>query len=242
MKRICIYFVTVYALLLTGWQPVRAAESAIMVVGDSLSTGYGIDAAQGWVNLLQQRLRTNGFPYRVINASISGDTSRGGLARLPAALDRHQPAIVILELGGNDGLRGLSLKSLQDNLATMIELGRDAGAQVLLAEMRIPPNYGPVYTKKFQTIYSELAQHYAIPLIPFLLDGVAGDADLMQADGIHPLAKAQPRILDNIWPTLESLLNRMSAQQAAKAPAGVLSALGLTRKSGLCLQVVAASG
>ncbi|MEE4379611.1 MAG: arylesterase [Candidatus Competibacteraceae bacterium] len=223
--------ILVYALLLIGWQPVRAEEPNIMVVGDSLSTGYGIDANKGWVTLLQQRLRSNGFPHQVINASVSGDTSRGGLARLPAALERHQPAIVILELGGNDGLRGLSLKSLEDNLAAMIEFSRAAGAQVVLAEMRIPPNYGPVYTKKFQTLYTELAQRYAIPLIPFLLEGVAGNEGLMQNDGIHPVAEAQPRILDNVWPTLESLLNEMPNQQTAAANCSRLNA-----QSGLCFQ------
>jgi len=224
MKNTCT-LILVYALLLVGWQPVQADQPAIMVVGDSLSTGYGIDASKGWVNLLQQRLHNNGFPHQVINASVSGDTSRGGLARLPAALERHQPAIVILELGGNDGLRGLSLKSLQDNLAAMIESSLDAGAQVLLAEMRIPPNYGPVYTKKFQTLYAELAQRFAIPLIPFLLEGVAGNDRLMQNDGIHPVAEAQQRILENVWPTLESLLNAMPNQQTADIGGSMLFVL-----------------
>ncbi|MEZ5582970.1 MAG: arylesterase [Candidatus Competibacteraceae bacterium] len=231
MKNISCLII-VCALLLGGGQPVRADEPTIMVVGDSLSTGYGIDAAQGWVNLLQQRLRDNGFPHRVINASVSGDTSRGGLARLPTALELHQPTIVILELGGNDGLRGLSLKSLQDNLAAMIELGRDAGAQVLLAEMRIPPNYGPVYTKKFQNLYGELAQRYAIPLIPFLLEGVAGNGDLMQADGIHPMTEAQPQILDNVWPVLESLLKKIPDQQTAAVAIRRYSALGFMPREG----------
>ena len=185
-----------------GW----ARHPTIMVVGDSLSSGYGLELSQGWVSLLQQRLEQSGYPHRVVNASISGDTSRGGLARLPAALASHQPDIVIVELGGNDGLRGLLLDALAQNLAAMIERSRQAGARVALAEIRIPPNYGPVYTKKFQALYGELAERYQLPLIPFLLTGVADNKDLMQADGIHPRAEAQPRILDNVWPVLEPLL------------------------------------
>jgi acyl-CoA thioesterase-1 len=137
-----------------------ADRPTILIFGDSLSAGHGIELSQGWVKLLAQRLAQHGYRHRVINASISGDTSRGGLVRLPAALERYHPDIVILELGGNDGLRGLSLRTLETNLATMIELAQQAGAQVLLAEMRIPPNYGPRYTQKFQAIYRNLAEHY----------------------------------------------------------------------------------
>ncbi len=183
-----------------------AATPTILVLGDSLSAAYGIPAEQGWVNLLQRRLAENGFPHRVVNASISGDTTSGGLSRLPAALERERPALVVLELGANDGLRGQSLVAMTDNLARMIDLSRRAGARVALAEMRIPPNYGPAYTQKFQSAFGELAVRYEIVLIPFLLDGVAGDRALVQDDGLHPSAEAQPQILDNVWPVLEPLL------------------------------------
>mgnify|MGYP001296976177 FL=1 len=183
-----------------------AETPTILVLGDSLSAAYGIPAEQGWVNLLQRRLVENGLPHRVVNASISGDTTSGGLSRLPAALERERPALVVLELGANDGLRGQSLDAMADNLARMIELSQQAGARVALAEMRIPPNYGPAYTQKFQAAFGELATRHEIPLIPFLLDGVAGDRTLIQDDGLHPSAEAQPQILDNVWPVLEPLL------------------------------------
>ncbi len=184
----------------------RAESPVILVLGDSLSAGYGIPVEKGWVNLLQRRLVERGFPYRVVNASISGDTTSGGLSRLPAALELHRPAIVVLELGANDGLRGQPPMAMSRNLSQMIERSQQAGARVLLAEMRIPPNYGPLYAQKFQATFGELAQHYAIPLIPFLLDGVAGNPALIQDDGLHPRAEAQPRILDNVWAVLEPAL------------------------------------
>ncbi|HHW78476.1 MAG TPA: arylesterase [Xanthomonadaceae bacterium] len=186
--------------------PARAETPTILVLGDSLSAAYGIPAEQGWVGLLQRRLAERGFPHRVVNASISGDTTSGGLSRLPAALERERPAIVILELGANDGLRGQPLTTISDNLARLIELSQKTGARVLLAEMRIPPNYGPSYTQKFQAAFGELAERYAIPLIPFLLEGVAGDPTLIQDDGLHPRAEAQGRILDNVWAVLEGVL------------------------------------
>ncbi|MDG4595979.1 MAG: arylesterase [Candidatus Contendobacter sp.] len=187
---------------------VHAEAPVILVLGDSLSAGYGIPAEQGWVNLLQRRLTERGFPHQVVNASISGDTTSGGLSRLPAALARHRPALVILELGANDGLRGQPPMAMAANLGRMIELSQQAGARVLLAEMRIPPNYGPLYAQKFQATFGELAQHHQVPLIPFLLNGVAGNPALIQDDGLHPRAEAQPRILDNVWPALEPLLAR----------------------------------
>jgi acyl-CoA thioesterase-1 len=156
----------------------HAESPVILVLGDSLSAGYGIPVEKGWVSLLQRRLVERGFPYRVVNASISGDTTSGGLSRLPAALELHRPAIVVLELGANDGLRGQPPMAMSRNLSQMIERSQQAGARVLLAEMRIPPNYGPLYAQKFQATFEELAQHYAIPLIPFLLDGVAGNPAL----------------------------------------------------------------
>ncbi len=182
------------------------AGPVLLVLGDSLSAGYGIPSARNWVTLLQQRLTERGYPHRVVNASISGDTTSGGLSRLPAALARERPAIVILELGANDGLLGQSPATISANLARLIELAQQAQARVLLAQMRIPPNYGPSYTQKFQALFGELAQRYAIPLLPFLLEGVAGDPSLTQDDGLHPRAEAQPRILDNVWPTLEAVL------------------------------------
>lgn len=226
------YRFVLHALLLMGltgspWQSTWAETPTVLVVGDSLSAGYGIELDEGWVNLLQHRLQINHYPHQVINASISGDTSRGGLARLPAALDRYRPHLVILELGGNDGLRGLPLTALKTNLAAMIELCRAAGARVLLAEMRIPPNYGPVYSKKFQALYGELAHQYDIPLIPFLLDGVAGHADLMQEDGIHPRAAAQARILDNVWPVVKTVLD------APGIPAKTSATMGRSRGEGI---------
>ncbi|MDG4562799.1 MAG: arylesterase [Candidatus Competibacter sp.] len=184
----------------------HAESPVILVLGDSLSAGYGIPVEKGWVSLLQRRLVERGFPYRVVNASISGDTTSGGLSRLPAALELHRPAIVVLELGANDGLRGQPPMAMSRNLSQMIERSQQAGARVLLAEMRIPPNYGPLYAQKFQATFEELAQHYAIPLIPFLLDGVAGNPALIQDDGLHPRAEAQPRILDNVWAVLEPAL------------------------------------
>jgi acyl-CoA thioesterase-1 len=183
-----------------------AESPVILVLGDSLSAGYGIPVEKGWVSLLQRRLVERGFPYRVVNASISGDTTSGGLSRLPAALELHRPAIVVLELGANDGLRGQPPMAMSRNLSRMIERSQQAGARVLLAEMRIPPNYGPLYAQKFQATFGELAQHYAIPLIPFLLDGVAGNPALIQDDGLHPRAEAQPQILDNVWVVLEPAL------------------------------------
>lgn len=201
----CLPIVLLGLMVLFG-SVARAESPVILVLGDSLSAGYGIPVEKGWVSLLQRRLVERGFPYRVVNASISGDTTSGGLSRLPAALELHRPAIVVLELGANDGLRGQPPMAMSRNLSRMIERSQQAGARVLLAEMRIPPNYGPLYAQKFQATFGELAQHYAIPLIPFLLDGVAGNPALIQDDGLHPRAEAQPRILDNVWAVLEPVL------------------------------------
>ena len=201
----CLPIVLLGLMVLFG-SAARAESPVILVLGDSLSAGYGIPVEKGWVSLLQRRLVERGFPYRVVNASISGDTTSGGLSRLPAALELHRPAIVVLELGANDGLRGQPPMAMSRNLSRMIERSQQAGARVLLAEMRIPPNYGPLYAQKFQATFGELAQHYAIPLIPFLLDGVAGNPALIQDDGLHPRAEAQPQILDNVWAVLEPTL------------------------------------
>lgn len=178
----------------------------ILVLGDSLSAGYGFDLRQGWVTLLQQRLMREGFPHRVVNASISGDTARGGLARLPRALDQHRPAIVIIELGGNDGLRGLPLAELRTNLGGAIQLAQKHGAKVLLVGMRLPTNYGTSHTRAFHELYAELGRRYRVPVVPFFLEGVATVPALMQPDGVHPTAAAQPKLLATVWPYLAPLL------------------------------------
>jgi acyl-CoA thioesterase I len=176
----------------------------LLVLGDSLSAAYGIKAEQGWVYLLGQRIARQG--YQVINASISGDTTSNGIRRLKTALQRYKPKIVILELGANDGLRGLSLKAMENNLAEMIRVSQAIGAQVLLLGIHIPPNYGKAYTQAFHQIYHDLANRYEIRLVPFFLEGVALNRALMQSDGLHPKAVAQPRILENVWSELEGML------------------------------------
>lgn len=177
-----------------------------MVLGDSLSAGYGIKIQEGWVNLLAQRLASEGYGYRVVNASVSGETTQGGLARLPRALQTHKPAIVIVELGGNDGLRGLPLAASRANLDRIIELSRAARARVLLVGMVIPPNYGPRYGQEFRDMFAALAAKYQVQFVPFLLDKVALDPALMQGDGIHANARGQPQMLENVWPKLKPLL------------------------------------
>lgn len=180
----------------------------ILVLGDSLSSGYGIDTDKSWVSLVGHRLMQKSFSYQLINASISGNTTINGLNQLRALLQEYKPAIVIIELGGNDGLRGLSLQSMQDNLSEMILLSRQANARVLLAGIKIPPNYGKRYTEAFYSVYTQLAEQYSVTLIPFLLDAVGENSSLMQADGLHPTAKAQSIIVDNVWPHLLTLLER----------------------------------
>ncbi|MDO8907165.1 MAG: arylesterase [Pseudohongiella sp.] len=193
------------AVLLAATQT-RADQGVILVWGDSLSAAYRMQEEQGWVALLQEKLRTEGKHWRVVNGSVSGETTDGGLARLPAMLSSTKPDIVILELGGNDGLRGLPVRNIRANLTTMIELSQAAGAQVLLAGIQIPPNYGQRYTGPFYAQYSELAEHHGLALIPFLLEGIADNASLMQNDGIHPTAEAQPMIVDVVWPVLAKLI------------------------------------
>ena len=183
-----------------------AAAGTVLIVGDSISAAFGLDTRIGWVALLEQRMKQEGFTDKVINASISGDTSSGGRARLPALLAEHKPELVILELGGNDGLRGQQPTQLQQNLASMIDSSRDAGAKVLLLGMQIPPNYGPRYTNAFKEVYTNLAAEKKVPLVPFFLEGVGGVPELMQADGLHPAANAQQKLLENVWPTLKPLL------------------------------------
>jgi acyl-CoA thioesterase I len=196
----------VMLLVVVQTAPAHALGGVILVLGDSLSSAYGIDMDSGWVQLLQKRLQDSQFGYRVVNASISGDTSSGGAARLPRALDKHRPEIVIVELGGNDGLRGLPLSVTRENLERIIVDSQTAGARVLLLGMRLPPNYGPAYTNAFHAIYQELADRYDAARVPFLLEGIGGVDEMMQADGIHPRAEAQPLMLDNVWPYLKPLL------------------------------------
>ena len=186
--------------------PLPTRSPAILVLGDSVSAGYGLESQQGWVSLLQTKLTAQGYGYRVINASVSGETTTGGAARLPRALELHQPKIVIIELGGNDGLRGLPLSTSQANLQRMIEMSRTAGAKVLLLGMKIPPNYGPRYAQGFESIFRELASAYQLAFEPFFLEKIALEQGMMQADGLHPTAKAQPIMLDTVWPVLRPLL------------------------------------
>jgi acyl-CoA thioesterase I len=200
-----MYRILLLLVFLAG--PAAAAQPpVVLVVGDSLSAGFGLAIHENWPSLLQERLASAGHPHSVVNASISGDTTSGGLARLPNALARHSPSVVLIGLGGNDGLRGLPLAEIRRNLAEMIQLSKSAGARVLLAGIHIPPNYGPRYTESFHAIYHELAQEYGTGLIPFILEGVALEKGLMQEDGIHPNAAGQAVIADNVWPGLEPLL------------------------------------
>jgi len=194
-----------------AWAGPAMAAPTLLVMGDSLSAAYGIERESGWVQLLDERLADE---VKVINASISGETTSGGATRLPELLRQHQPDIVLLELGGNDGLRGLPPQQMRANLAQMIEASQQAGAQVLLLGIRIPPNYGQAYADAFSQVYRTLAERYDVPLVPFVLEGIALDDSLMQDDGIHPTAEAQPRVLDNVWPALEKLLPERAVAEA----------------------------
>ena len=200
-----------FVLLALCWATVsaNAVTPVILVFGDSISAGYGLPRVeQGWVALLQARLKNLGYGYQVVNASVSGETTAGGLARLPRALGLHHPAIVILELGGNDGLRALPVAQMRANLTRMAELSAGAGAKVLLLGMRMPPNYGPDYTAQFVRVYAEVAHDQKLTIVPFLLEGIALSPDLMQADGIHPNQSGQPKLLGNVWPALKPMLER----------------------------------
>jgi len=197
-----------------GQLPLSAPDPVILVLGDSLSAGFGIDRGQGWVRLLEQRLAAQGLRYRLVNASISGETTAGGRSRLPRLLNEHRPQILILELGANDGLRGLSLGVMRDNLVNMVRLGRQADAQVLVTGLRLPPNYGESYIDGFQAVFREVATAEGVPLVPDFMSGVVEDRALMQADDVHPNALAQPRILDNVWPGLAPLLSQGQGQTA----------------------------
>ena len=181
-------------------------EKNLLIVGDSISAAYGISPEKGWVSLLSNKITQSKKPYQVINASISGDTTANGLNRFKPLLEKYKPAVVIIELGGNDGLRGLSIKQMKNNLKKMIELSQKNKARIILAGMKIPPNYGKRYTEAFYQVYQDLSKIYNLELIPFLLDGIGNKPELMQADGIHPTDEAQPYIMKQIWEKLERLL------------------------------------
>jgi acyl-CoA thioesterase-1 len=199
LRSIVIFF---FAIVLSG----TAQAATILVWGDSLSAGYGLRPKEDWPTLLQTRLAREGFRHNVINASVSGETSAGGRSRLPAALERHKPDLLILELGANDGLRGLHPELMADNLAAMIRAAHGKGAKVLLVGMQLPPNYGPAYTRRFHQAFIDIAKEHKVPLVPFLLDGFADKRDLFQPDGIHPTAEAQALIVDTVWKQLRALL------------------------------------
>ena len=204
MRAVCSIVLLVVALF--GMSLSATAGEKILIVGDSLSAAYGIEKRLGWVALLQQRLRDQEPPYEVVNGSITGDTTRGGISRLPAALERERPTVVVIALGGNDGLRGFAPQQTRDNLREMIHQSRDSGARVLLLGVKLPQNYGRAFVEKFHRVYLELADELDVPLVPFFLEGVAETRALMQPDGIHPAAEAQPRILENVWSGLAPLL------------------------------------
>lgn len=193
----------------------------MLVWGDSLSAGYGVDSQRGWVDLLERKLRTQADPHlktwNVVNGSVSGETTAGGLARLPAALARHKPDVVLLELGANDGLRGLDLKQMRTNLERMADLVAATGAQPVIFEMRIPSNYGPVFTERFRRSFTDAANSKSVPIVPFFLAAIAEDRPRwFQEDGIHPRTEAQPQILDAVWPTLSPLLKSAASSTPVK--------------------------
>jgi acyl-CoA thioesterase-1 len=192
--------------LIVSLMPMTALAESIVVLGDSISAGYGIEVKQGWVALLQNKLAQANSPYEVINASISGDTTAGGLARIDKILAAHKPDVVLVELGANDGLRGLQPKLVKDNLAEITRRARNAGARVLLLSMRIPPNYGKRYTEMFYDVYPQLSKELGVPYMPFILEDVALVKELMQPDGLHPNARAQPMIAEKVWEHLQPLL------------------------------------
>jgi acyl-CoA thioesterase-1 len=203
MKRLGLLLLAVSAAV-AAQTPIEA--KTILVIGDSISAGYGIQRDHGWVALLEAKVAALTPPHRVVNASISGDTTGGGLARLPRAIEVHKPDVVVIELGGNDALRGYPIDRIENNLDAMVTLAKRGGAAVVVLGMEIPPNYGERYTQAFRSMYANVATRAGAALVPFLLDGVATDAALMQSDGIHPTAAAQTRLLDNVWPALQPLL------------------------------------
>jgi acyl-CoA thioesterase I len=196
-------------VLIVACVSARAETPVILVFGDSISAGYGLaHVEQGWVELLKTRLKDEGYGYQVVNASVSGETTAGGLARLPRALEIHHPKIAVIELGGNDGLRALPIPQMRANLAKMIDLASAAGAKILLLGMRMPPNYGLQFTEQFRATFSDIAREKKAALVPFLLNDIALSQNLMQEDDIHPNALGQPKLLENVWPALQPLLRK----------------------------------
>lgn len=193
-------------ILLSFWLPAQAAAPVVLVWGDSLSAAYGIPLERGWVALMQKKMRASGYPHKVVNGSVSGETTAGGLRRLPEALERHQPDLVLIELGGNDGLRGLPLAKMRDNLSKMVRMSREAGAQVLVFQMMIPPNYGPDYSSDFSSSFHRVAEAEGADFIPFFLRDIAMDESNFLPDGIHPNERAQPLLLERVWPVVERRL------------------------------------
>lgn len=190
---------------------VLAQAATVLVLGDSLSAGYGLPAEEAWPAHLQRKLETLPGEHRVVNASVSGETTAGGRSRLPQALEIHSPDVLVIELGANDGLRGLPLATMQANLLAMIDAAQAANVAVVLLGMQLPPNYGSNYADKFREVFAGVAEARDVPLVPFLLEGFAADRDMFQNDGIHPTAAAQPRILENVWPTLAPLIDTAHA-------------------------------
>ncbi len=197
-----------------------ASTPVILVFGDSLSAEYGLKRGSGWVSLMQDRLKAQGFPHRIVNASISGETTAGGAARLSAVLKKHRPDLVILELGGNDGLRGLPITQTRDNLRSMVRMTHANGAKTLMVGIRVPPNYGPDYARQFDQLFEAVAKELRIPVVPFLLEGIAENPQMFQADQIHPNEQAQPKMLQHVWTALVSngLLDRGASRSAAARP------------------------
>ena len=205
-RRPWLQWLLVMLVLLAAAPAAAMAPRTVLVMGDSLSAAYNLAPEQGWVALLGRKLADERPGWKVVNASISGETTAGGASRIAAELGRHEPAVVVIELGANDGLRGLPLEQTRDNLERMLTAARQAGARVLLIGMRLPPNYGPQYTEGFERNYVELAQAHGAALLPFLLEPIAMDREAFQADNLHPVAEAQPKLLAHVWPALLPLL------------------------------------
>ena len=208
MRKIALGILLIVFSVSLSIQADTHAQKKIMVFGDSLSAAYGMKVQEGWVELLRQRLNEENFAYDVVNASISGNTSGNGLERVKTDLELHKPDIMVLELGGNDGLRGHPPRMFKSNMEKIIEAAMNQGTQVVLLGIRLPPSYGKRYIEAFESVYEKLAENYSLPFVPFFMENVGTERALMQNDGIHPNAKGQPVLLDNVWPTLRRVLNK----------------------------------
>lgn len=206
LRWFAIAVLTLTAAMVSGFASAASAGGTVLVLGDSLSAGYGLAAGQGWVDLLSAKVARESPGFKVVNASLSGDTTHGGRARLMPLIARHRPTVLVVELGANDALRGGELELTRKNLESIVRAGRDAGARTVVIGMRIPPNYGPDYTRRFEALFADVARATQSAYVPFLLEGVAERREMFQPDGLHPVAAAQPRILDNVWPALRPLL------------------------------------